>query len=209
MTTIRRLTDSCIIVTTDDGATMFDPGFHTFETGIVDLAGLGDIQRVMVTHEHDDHMNPEFLRWVIDRGDDVTIYSNDTVAALLAGHDIAVDTSVPDGTSVEDVLHETTPMGTAPPNRAWTVDGVLTHPGDSYGPTRTAPILALGLLTPWGSTTRSLEFARSLGPQQAVPVHDSYLSASGRDWIYTVAKSVLAKDNIEVVTLNWGEGYTV
>jgi hypothetical protein len=69
--------------------------------------------------------------------------------------------------------------------------------------------LALGLLTPWGSTTRSLAFARSLGPQQAVPVHDSYLSASGRDWIYTVAKSVLAKDNIEVVTLNWGESYTV
>lgn len=209
MTTIKRLTDSCLIVTTADGATMFDPGFHTFQSGVVDLDAIGDIQRVLVTHEHGDHASPDFLRWLVDRGNDVSVYGNDAVAALLAEQDIVVDTSIPNGASVEDVVHETTPMGTAPPNRAWTLDGVLTHPGDSYGPTTSAPVLALGLLTPWGSTTKSLEFARGLGPQQAVPVHDFYLSDSGRAWIYTVARNMLAKDGIEVITLDWGESYTV
>ena len=165
MTTIKRLTDSCLLVTTDNGTTMFDPGFHTFQSGVVDLDALGDIRRILITHEHGDHVNPDFVRWVLNRGSDVKVYGNESVAALLSQYDIAVATDVPDGTSVEDVDHELTPMGTAPPNRAWTIEGVITHPGDSYGPTRSAPVLALGLLTPWGSTTRSLGFARNLSPR--------------------------------------------
>lgn len=209
MTTVKRITDSCLLVTTDDGTTMFDPGFHAIESGAVNLDEIGDIQRILITHEHGDHVSPEFVRFLLDRNDDVVVYGNQNVADVLAEHEIEVSTSNPAGTSSEDVLHETTPMGTAPPNRSWTIDGVLTHPGDSYGPTRTAPLLALGLLTPWGSTTRSLEFARQLAPQQAIPVHDFYLSEAGRQWIYGVAKHVLAKDGIEVVTLDWGESYTL
>lgn len=209
MTTIKRLTDSCLVVATGDGTTLFDPGFHTFESEAIDLNEIGDIQRVLVTHEHGDHVSAKFLQWVLDRGEDVTVYGNEAVASVLADHNIAVATDIPPGTSAEDVIHETTPMGTAPPNRSWTIDDVITHPGDSYGPTRTAPVLALGLLTPWGSTTKTLQFARTLAPQQAIPVHDFYLSDSGRTWINTVAKNVLAKADIEVVTLDWGESFTL
>jgi len=209
MTTIKRLTDSCLIVTTDDGASLFDPGFHTFESDVVDLNEIGDIQRVLITHEHGDHVSPDFLKWIVDRSDDIVVYGNQNVTDLLAPKGIEVSTANPPGTSSEDVLHEITPMGDAPPNRAWTIDGVLTHPGDSYGPTRSAPMLALGLLTPWGSTTKTLEFARNLSPRQAIPVHDFYLSDSARNWISSVAKHVLAQAGIEMVTLDWGESYTV
>ncbi len=209
MTTIRRLTDSCLTVTTDAGTTLLDPGFHTFDTGEFDLESLGDIQRVLITHEHGDHVKPEFVSWLIDRGSDVTVYSNRSVGALLAPHDIAVITEDPTGVSHEDVLHETTPMGTAPPNRAFTVDGVLTHPGDSYQPTWSAPVLALPLLIPWGSTTASMEFARRLAPQQAIPIHDFYLSELGRGWINGMAKNVLAQSGIEFVPLHWGESYSL
>lgn len=205
MSTIKRLSDSCLLVTTDDGATLFDPGFHTFTSGVIDLDTIGDIQRILITHEHGDHVSADFVKWALDRGDDVKVYGNDAVAALLEKADIEVDTSVPTGTSVEDVRHETTPAGGAPPNRAWTIAGVITHPGDSYAPTRTAPVLALGLLTPWGSATKSLQFARDLGPRQVVPVHDFYLSDQGRTWIYTMARNILAESGIEVITLDWGE----
>jgi len=209
MSTIKRLTDSCLLVTTDIGTTLLDPGFHTFTSGEVDLDTIGDVQRILVTHEHGDHISPDFLKWLLDRRSDITVFGNTAVAALLEKSDIEVDTSIPAGTAVEDVLHETTPAGGAPPNRAWTVSDVVTHPGDSYGPTRSAPVLALGLLTPWGTTFESLEFARRLGPRQVVPVHDFYLSGQGREWIYTMAKRALASDGIEFVALGWGQSFTV
>ena len=209
MTTIRRLADSCLIVAADNGATLFDPGALAFDSDEVDLNSIGDIQRVLISHEHGDHVKPEFVRWLLDRGEDVTVLANQAVADLLAPHEIEVETATPAGLSSEDVLHEITPMGTAPPNRSFTVDGVLTHPGDSYQPTSSAPVLALPLLIPWGSTFESMEFARKLAPQQVVPIHDFYLSASGRQWITGMAKAVLAKSDIELVPLDWGESYSL
>ena len=60
-----------------------------------------------------------------------------------------------------------------------------------------------------GSTTKSVAFARRLGPDQVVPIHDFYLSASGREWITGLVRRVLADDGIEVVPLDWGDAYTV
>ncbi len=188
---------------------MLDPGFHTFGHDGIDLGSIGDIQRVLITHEHGDHVSVDFVRWLLDRGTDVAVHANQAVADLLAKHDIPVVTDTPDGLSSEDVFHEMTPMGTAPPNRSFTIDGVLTHPGDSYQPTTTAPVLALPLLIPWGSTFESMEFARRLAPQQAVPIHDFYLSSAGREWITSMAKTVLARSDIELVPLDWGESYTL
>jgi L-ascorbate metabolism protein UlaG (beta-lactamase superfamily) len=210
MATIRRLTDSCLLVTGDAGTALIDPGFHTFDTGAVDLTSIGDVQRVLITHEHGDHVKPEFVRWLIDRGTDVTVHTNPTVAALLSDHGIDADTgAAPQGFAWEDVVHEVIPTGAAPPNRAWTIEGILTHPGDSYQPTATAPVLALPLMAPWGSTTASVDFARRLRPRQVVPVHDFYLTAEGRSWLSALVKNVLSGDGIEVIPLDWGESYTV
>jgi L-ascorbate metabolism protein UlaG (beta-lactamase superfamily) len=209
MTTIQRLTDSCLTVTTDSGTSLFDPGFHTFDTGEFDLASLGDVQRVLITHEHGDHVKPEFVSWLLDRGDDVAVFANQAVADLLARSDIEVSTTDPRGVSSEDVLHEMIPTGARPPNRAYTIDGVLTHPGDSYQPSTSAPVLALPLIIPWGSTTASMEFARRLAPRQVIPIHDFYLNDLGRNFVTGMAQNVLAQADIEVIPLGWGESYTL
>jgi len=206
---IRRLTDSCLHVTTDEAATLFDPGFHTFREGEIDLDGIGEVTRVLVSHEHGDHVHPDFVKWLIDRGDDVTVHSNQAVADLLASADIEVDPGTVDGLSFEDVLHGKIPSGAQPPNRSYTIDGLLTHPGDSREPTRSAPILALPLIVPWDSATGAVEHARRLSPSQVVPIHDFYLSESGRSWIRGMVKGVLAKEGIELVDLDWGESYTI
>jgi hypothetical protein len=131
------------------------------------------------------------------------------VADLLAPHDIEVLTDNPAGVSSEDVLHEVVPTGAQPPNRSFTIGDLFTQPGDSYQPTRTGQVLALSLMAPWGSATASVAFARSLAPQQVVPVHDFYLTAPGRGWLYGLITSVLAKDGIEFLALNWGDRATV
>ncbi|MFQ5517853.1 MAG: MBL fold metallo-hydrolase [Acidimicrobiia bacterium] len=209
MTTIRRLADSCLLVTTGDGTTLIDPGFFTFDSGEVDLDSIGEVQRVLITHEHWDHVKPEFVRWLVDRGNDVAVHSNDSVAALLGRHDIEVMTENPPGVVCEDVVHELIPSGAAPPNRSYTIEEVLTHPGDSYQPTVSAPVLALPMLVPWGSTTASVAFAKRLAPRQVVPIHDFYTSRSGRELIAGMVKDVLAAADIEVIPLDWGDSYTL
>ena len=208
MAKIERLTDSCLLVTTDEEATLFDPGFHTYQSGQIDLNEIGDVTRVFITHEHGDHVNPEFVRWVTDRGQDVTVYSNEAVRDLLAEHGIEVDTGTPSGAGVEDVLHGKLPTGATPPNRSFTIEGVLTHPGDSREPTKTAPVLALPLLVPWDSATGAVEFARRLQPRQVVPIHDFYMSEIGRGWIRNLIKGVLSDDDIELVDIDWGDSFS-
>lgn len=209
MAKIQRLTDSCLLVTTDEQATLFDPGFHTYQSGLVDLDSIGDVTRVFITHEHGDHVNPEFVRWVIDRRADVEVYSNDSVRDLLQSHGIEVNTGTPQGAEIEDVLHGRVPNGATPPNRSFTIEGVLTHPGDSREPTKSAPILALPLMVPWDSATGAVEFARRLGPRQVVPIHDFYLSDMGRGWIRGMIKNVLAEHDIDLVDLDWGDSFSV
>ncbi len=209
MATIQRLTDSCLLVTTDTDATLFDPGFHTYQSGLIDLDSIGHVSRVFITHEHGDHVDADFVRWLVDRGSDIAVYSNDAVRSLLEAHDIEVLTSVPDDVSVEDVIHGRIPNGSTPPNRSFTISELITHPGDSREPTVTAPVLALPLMVPWDSATGAVDFARRLRPRQVVPIHDFYMSESGRGWIRGMVGGVLAEDDIELVDVDWGDTFTV
>lgn len=209
MAVIRRLADSCVTVTTETGVTLIDPGFSTFDSGEIDLATIGDVSRVLVTHEHSDHLKPEFVRWLIDRRTDLTVHSNQAVADLLRGHEIEVSTDDPPGVSSEDAAHEMIPSGATPPNRSYTVEGLLTHPGDSQQPTVTAPVLALPLLAPWTSTTAAVAFARRLRPRMVIPIHDFYLGAGGRQFLVTITAAALKADGIEMVPLGWGESIEV
>jgi len=209
MTTIRRFSNSCLTVTTDAGVTLFDPGFWTFESGEVDLETIGEVNRILVTHEHADHLKPEFVAWLIDRGTDVVVHANQSVADILAKSDIEVVVDNPSDVTCEDVNHETLPNGSTVPNRSYTVGGVFTHPGDSYEPVSTAPILALPLVTPWGSMTASVAFAKKLAPQYVIPIHDFYLSGSGRQMLTGMAKGALGAAGIELVQVDWNETVTL
>lgn len=209
MATIERLTDSCVLVKTDDAVTLFDPGFYTFLEADIDLDAIGDINRVFITHEHLDHVHPGFVSWLLDRGEDVAVHSNQAVADLLASHEIEVSLDVPDGVVSEDVLHGRIANGDQPPNRSFTIEGVLTHPGDSREPTISAPVLALPLIVPWDSVTGAVEFARRLKPTHVLPIHDFYLSEGGRVIIRDMAAGVLAQDGIEMLEIDWGQSVTI
>ena len=57
MAEIRRLTDSCVLVTDDFGAiTMFDPGFHIFVSGEIDLETIGDVHRIANPYDEPVHI---------------------------------------------------------------------------------------------------------------------------------------------------------
>ncbi len=210
MAVLRRLSNSCMTVTSDAGTTLLDPGFFTFDSGEVDLDTIGEVQQVLITHAHADHVKPEFVQWLIDRGTDVRIHANADVARLLAKADIEVLDTTPANATAEDLFHEALPHVADPvTNRAWTVDGVLTHPGDSFGLTTSAEVLALPLMAPWTSTTDAVAFARRVAPRIVVPIHDFYLTPLGRTILPNMASAGLEADGIEVLALGWGQSATI
>jgi len=208
MATIRRLTHSCLLVTGDEGAVLIDPDVFTWSSGVVDLDSIGSVERVLITHEHADHMHPDFIKWVRDRGSDVTIHGNARVQELLAAEDIVVTTDNPPGVASEDMLHGTLPNGQQPPNRAFTYAGV-THTGDSFDLTTCGDVLFLPLMVPWGATRTGVELAERLSPKQVIPAHDFYLSDGGREFIYDFAGGAIAAGGIEFIPLGYGESYTI
>lgn len=198
------------MTTEGTGTTLFDPGFFSYDQAPVDLDTIGDVQRVLITHEHADHVKPEFVRWLLDRGDDVAVHGNQAVVDLLADQGVEASATAPEGTRAEDVDHETLPNGTTVPNRSWTVDDVLTHPGDSYQVDHAARVLALPLLTPWGSATAAVRFAARLeGVEQVVPVHDFYLTEMGRGFVAGIVADPLRDAGIELLDLDWGDSATL
>ena len=209
MATIRRLSDSCVLVTTDAHSTLIDPGFHPFESGVVELEELPEIDRVLITHEHRDHVHPGFVRWLVERRRDLTVHSNPALAELLAPEGIEVSTADPPGVTSEDNLHEPIPTGDQPPNRSYTLEGLFTHPGDSQQATMVAEVMALPLLAPWTSVTAAVAFARRVRPRVVIPTHDFYLSENGRGFVAAMASRALQPDGIEVAALGWGEQLTV
>ncbi|MGB7861053.1 MAG: MBL fold metallo-hydrolase [Acidimicrobiia bacterium] len=209
MATIRRLTDSCVLVTTDANATLFDPGFHTFESDELDKSDIPDVTRVLITHAHADHVSPPFVRWLVDRRADLQVFANSEVADLLRSYDVDVDTGAPGDVGIEDVLHGRIPNGAQPPNRSFTIEGLFTHPGDSREPKSSGPVLACPLIVPWDSARGAVEFATRLAPRQVVPIHDFYLTPGGREWIRGMVGTTLKDEGIELVDLDWGDEYTV
>lgn len=207
MTTVRRLTHSCILITTDDGTVLVDPDSFTWSSGVVDLESIGDVQRVLITHEHADHMHPDFVKFVRDRGNDVTIHGNSRVAEILAGDGIAVVEDDPTGVTSEDMLHGILPNGIQPPNRAYTYGG-LTSPGDSFDLTTSGDVLFLPLFVPWGMSRDAILTAERLAPKQVIPSHDFYLSDGGREFIYGFIGGLLNQDDMEFVPLGYGESYS-
>lgn len=208
MPTIRRLTHSCLLVTADQGTALLDPDVFTWTSGIVDIDSIGDVQRILITHEHRDHMHPDFIKWVRDRGTDVTIHANARVKELLAVHDIDVTSADPAGVTSEDNLHGPLPNGQQPPNRAFTYASV-THTGDSFDLTACGDVLFLPLMVPWGATRSAVQLVERLQPKQVIPAHDFYLSDQGREFVYGIVGGAIAAGNVEFVSLAYGDSYTI
>jgi L-ascorbate metabolism protein UlaG (beta-lactamase superfamily) len=209
MLSIRRLSHSSLVITTNSAVTLVDPGQHTFEERPVDLDTIGDITAVVITHAHQDHVDPRFVQWLKDRYREATVHGNQQVADLLGPLGIDVVQTDPVDVTSEDLEHEITPLGPGPANRCYTFGDAITHPGDTYKLTKSAPVLTMALMAPWGSTAQSVECIKAVRPNYVIPVHDSYLSENGRRSIGGIASRAVKDHGIELVELGWGETFQI
>jgi glyoxylase-like metal-dependent hydrolase (beta-lactamase superfamily II) len=179
-----KFTHACVRL--EDGARrlVIDPGMFSE----VDEA-LDGVDSVLITHEHQDHVDAERLSSAARANSRMRIWAPAAVAGQLAGLGdqitaVGADESFDaDGFAVRTfggqhaVIHPSMPVVA---NVCYLVDGQVYHPGDSFFvPPVTVPTLLLPLHAPWSKVSEVIDFVISVRAPEVHQIHDGLLNELG------------------------------
>ena len=204
--TITKLVHACLLVETNGTRVLLDPGVFTPQDDRFDLSMVEGVDRILITHEHADHVNVDLVRSVLERSNGAEVETTASLAGILAEQGIE---AVTEGTPQFTAPHERIPMGPGPENTGFHVEGVLSHPGDSHSFSESMPILAMPFAAPWGSLVDGVDRTKVVEPTYVIPIHDWFLSEGGKDFMYGLATAGFADTEIELVFLKDFESVTL
>lgn len=181
---IKKIGHCCLIVETNGKRIMTDPGSYT----ISPQENEKNIDIILITHEHPDHMHIESIKKILENNPSVVVITNESVGKLLTdagieykvlGEKVEEDVS---GVLLEahDCKHEEIyeEIGQVQ-NTAFFIDRRLFYPGDAfYNPGKSVEILALPVAGPWTRTKDAVKYALEIKPKVCFPVHDGMLDPS-------------------------------
>ena len=177
---ITHLGHACLLVETDRARLLIDPG--TLSNGFADLR---DLDAVLVTHEHPDHVDDAAVRSLLATNPGATLVLDELTAARFADLG-AIRVAQPGetldlGERVEVLGGLHAPVyGDVPgcPNLAYLVgDGELLHPGDSlHVPDRPVHTLAVPIDGPWLKLAEAVDYVKAVRPETSLPIHEGELT---------------------------------
>jgi L-ascorbate metabolism protein UlaG (beta-lactamase superfamily) len=186
---VTNLGHSCLLVESAGARILLDPG--TFSHGFEQLV---DLDAVVVTHQHMDHLDAERLPLVLETNDRATLLAEPELAVELtrvgldavplhpgqartfAGLEIAAVGGQ------HAVIHPDIPrVGNVGVLLRGDAEPTLFHPGDALD---TVPdgvdVLALPVAAPWAALKEAVDFLREVRAGRWFPIHDGLLSPAGR-----------------------------
>lgn len=201
---ISKYVHSCLLIEEQDKTILIDPGNYTAEEKILNISRLEKLDFVLITHEHQDHLDITLIQELVRKFPETRLISNSSVTVLLEKEGLVVSPGGNDFIVMEDVPHEKLLGRAAPQNTLFHLFGKLTHPGDSLQFTSTAEILALPIQAPWGSMVQAVERAAELKPKIVIPIHDWHWSEKARERLYGMAADYLRGKGIDFKGLETG-----
>lgn len=206
---VTNLGHSCLLVEAAAARILIDPGTlsHGFEQ-------LTDLDAVVITHQHVDHLDAERLPLVLETNDRAVVLAEPEVAVELTRVGIGATALHPGEThdvggvrlagvgGQHAVIHEDIPrVGNV--GVMFRADGepTLFHPGDAIDTTPDGvDLLALPASAPWAAVSQTADFLRAVGASRWFPIHDGLLSPAGRA-VYLRLLGSLAPDGCPMLDL--------
>ncbi len=181
---ISKYLHSCLVFELDGYKLLFDPGKFTFAEGIVKPAMFADVNSIIITHVHPDHLDTESLK-IIAGLSGANIYTNDHVGEVLQKAGIN-HTVWNDGVhflgsfklQAITVVHEPILDNPLPQMMGFLINDKVLHPVDSMEDALLAyegiELLIMVTMAPFANELCITAFADKLRPKQILPVHDGY-----------------------------------
>ncbi len=200
---------SCILVEESGKTALIDPGIFTSEEKALDIEKLQNLNYILITHEHKDHMHIPFIKELLSKFPDAKIISNKSVVEILTAESIKAQNNGDEFVSLKEITHEHIFDNPSPPNSIFEVFGRLTHPGDYISFDRSADVLALPLLGPSWMITQAAEKAIEVKPKTIIPIHDHHLRNNYREEYYKRLDKFFAEKNIKFLSTKTGEVFEI
>lgn len=213
---IEKIGHSCVVIELNGKRLLIDPGLFVFIENKLKPEDLGPVDVVLITHTHPDHYYPEALKKIFaikpfrllvgSETKDVMEKDGLGIQPVIA---IAGGVCELEGFSIKafDCPHEQIPIS-CPHNMAYKVNDLVYHPGDSYFVPKDLGAVKILLLPnggPWATTKGTVEFAKEIMPEVAMPIHDAMhkdfwierLDTSVGSWLSEAGIKYI-KDTVEI-----------
>ncbi len=186
---ISHLGHAAVLVETGAARILIDPG--NFSDG---WHGLTDLDAILITHKHPDHLDPEHLPGLLAANPRARVYVEPSIvvdqpaaSALAPGEQTAVgDLLITAVGGQHAVIHRDLPaLGNVGYVLRSEGQPTFFHPGDELDTTPEGiDILAVPAYGPWAAMKETIDFVRSVGALEGFPIHDELLSDRGRGLIF-------------------------
>lgn len=169
----------CLLIEEQKLRIVTDPGNYN------NVPHVKDVDVILLTHEHPDHVHIESLEEVLLENPHATIYTHEGVGKILKDAHIPY-VIINDGEEINikgvsiasfGVEHACICHGLpGVQNTGFYIANRLFYPGDAfYNPHKQIEILALPVAGPWMKLEEAINYAKEINPKIVFPVHDGML----------------------------------
>lgn len=209
---ITKIGHCCVRIELDGVRIITDPGMWTREVHVHER----DIDVILITHEHGDHMHIDSLKELLVHNPEARIITNADVGDILHAEGIpyeCVDRGATTTIGTMTIYSHDAPHAEIygeyglVQNTGYRIDTVLFYPGDAYTEIDThVQVLALPVAGPWCCIKDAINYAKCVRPSMVFPVHDGMLRYP--DTAHNHCARELPAAGIEFVPLIDGQTHT-
>ncbi len=206
---ITKLGHCCLIINIRGVRFLTDPGNYTTAQDTVT-----DIDYVVISHEHTDHLHVESLKKVLVNNPKAQVITNAAVGKILEKESVPfIKVANGDSFDASGVPISGHGVNHAPiyrdflnvENTGYFFDNTFFTPGDAFeGPGKPVDILALPVSGPWCNIEDAIDCALAIKPRIAFGIHDGNLKSTVGATKY-IPEMFLPKNGIQFVILELGK----